>query len=150
MRSKIIILFSLLFFACQSRDENNYELTLLPQPNKIVLGTESIDLTEGVYIKGDCINNDFFWSKMKAKGINEGNAVSVVFIKDNSILNKEGYIIKIDDNNEIVIQSRNKAGELYGIVTLSQLIKNSVVPKIIIEDEPAFKWRSFMLDEARY
>lgn len=139
----------LLFFNCQSRNEVEYELSLIPQPNEISLGQGFLKLKKGVNIKGDCMNRDFFWDKMKTKGIKEGRGLSVTFVEDDTILNKEGYSINID-NSGINIHSSHKAGEFYAIVTLSQLIKDAVVPKILIKDEPAFEWRSFMLDEARY
>ena len=65
---------------------------------------------------------------------------------------KEGYTLRISNRN-IEIQSSTDAGIFYGIQTLRQLIgkySDHALPQLTITDYPAFAWRAFMLDEARY
>ena len=54
----------------------------------------------------------------------------------------------------IHIQSDTPTGIFYGIQTLRQIIGQNEqkfhIPYLNIQDFPAYKWRSFMLDEARY
>src|SRR5690606_35442658 len=53
--------------------------------------------------------------------------------------------------NKIEIKASAEAGIFYGIQSLNQLLlTSSEIPLVSIKDEPAFKWRSFMLDDARY
>src|SRR5690606_19914079 len=53
--------------------------------------------------------------------------------------------------NGVEIKAVSEAGIFYGIQSLKQLLLHSKqIPLLSIQDEPSFKWRSFMLDEARY
>lgn len=64
----------------------------------------------------------------------------------------DGYVLQISNQN-ISIKSSSETGLFYGIQTLRQLLKNSSnrkLPQLTITDYPAFSWRGFMLDEARY
>lgn len=71
----------------------------------------------------------------------------------------EAYDLTISDNN-IIICANSKKGWFYGLQTLKQLCsfnayyskyeKYIEVKNLKIEDKPSFKWRAFMLDEARY
>lgn len=71
----------------------------------------------------------------------------------------EAYELTISDNN-IIICANSKKGWFYGLQTLKQICsfnayyskyeKYIEVKNLKIEDKPSFKWRAFMLDEARY
>ena len=71
----------------------------------------------------------------------------------------EAYDLTISDNN-IIICANTKRGWFYGLQTLKQICsfnayyskyeKYIEVKNLKIEDKPSFKWRAFMLDEARY
>ncbi|MFC4268711.1 beta-N-acetylhexosaminidase [Polaribacter marinivivus] len=82
----------------------------------------------------------------------------LVFQIDESFTD-EAYDLTISDNN-IIICANSKKGWFYGLQTLKQLCsfnayyskyeKYIEVKNLKIEDKPSFKWRAFMLDEARY
>lgn len=58
------------------------------------------------------------------------------------------------DKSKITIVGSDNSGVFYGIQSLMQIIRNhyskGFIPCGEIYDYPAFKWRAFMLDEARY
>ena len=75
---------------------------------------------------------------------------------DNSIKNKEGYVLKIDQN-KIVIAASNEKGAFYGVQSLLQLFPSEIdkakpiaIPVLEIKDSPQFKYRGMHLDVARH
>ncbi|SFS85557.1 hexosaminidase [Zhouia amylolytica] len=86
--------------------------------------------------------------KISRKG-NKGIILEV----DNSLteqVGEEGYTLNVQ-GNKIELKAPNSKGIFYAIQTLRQLINSEgEVAKVRITDKPRFKWRAFMLDEARY
>lgn len=94
--------------------------------------------------------------------IRESNVGDIVFTKQgaNESLGKEGYLLRITDN-EIKIISNSKAGWFYGVQSFLQLLPTEVqagkpfnltgfiLRGIEIIDYPKYTWRSFMLDSGR-
>ena len=74
-------------------------------------------------------------------------------------LNAQSYELSVTPK-KITIYANDVAGYFYGVQTVKQLmaIETSkdtrhtkyLVPSVTIKDGPRFKWRAFMLDEARY
>jgi hexosaminidase len=76
-------------------------------------------------------------------------------------LGAEGYRLSITPD-AIVIEAPGTAGIFHGIQTLRQLLPSEVeyrqpvpgvdwsIPCVLIEDQPRFSWRGFMLDEGRH
>jgi hexosaminidase len=149
MKLKLLIILAVLFMACSKRARTEHELTLLPHPQKLEKGKSSICLNRGIKVIGKCFNQEYLHKVLQKNNVGEGNKVKVHFCRDTTISNDEAYKLKVTDNL-IEITSKTKRGEFYALVTLSQLIKNGYIPEIIIEDEPKFSWRAFLLDEARH
>lgn len=63
----------------------------------------------------------------------------------------EGYVLNIESNS-VTISFSDGAGKFYAEKTLEQLLFTcgKVLPLVIIEDFPRFKFRSYMLDVSRY
>ena len=63
----------------------------------------------------------------------------------------EAYVLNITDR-KIVIEAADRAGTLYAIQSLKQLIisNKDTLPCLEICDYPAFKWRGFLLDTSRF
>lgn len=85
----------------------------------------------------------------------ENAKVTVSFLKDENIP-EEGY--RLDANgDEIKIEASGEKGWIYALITLRQIMKtdNEGKPFLLecpccrIEDAPRFRYRGFMLDEAR-
>ena len=65
---------------------------------------------------------------------------------------KEAYTLSIS-RDTVIIQASAPAGVFYDCTqTLRQLInrEDHTAPCLVIRDRPAYAWRAFMLDEARY
>lgn len=69
----------------------------------------------------------------------------------------EAYHLSID-SSKIVIQGSTPHGVFNGIQTLKQIIalnavtvqKGMGLPSVVIQDQPRYQWRGFMLDESRH
>lgn len=74
---------------------------------------------------------------------------------------REGYVVDVSDA-EVSVTGADRAGALYGAVTLLQLLPEKAfspvavsnvewrLPALKIVDEPRFKWRGVLLDVARH
>ncbi len=92
---------------------------------------------------------------------NNENYIHLLLNSDIPKIGGEGYILKISEKG-ILIEGNTSAGIFYGIQTLRQLLPKEIesqkavsnikwlVPSVSIKDYPRFKWRGFMLDEARH
>lgn len=80
---------------------------------------------------------------------------SIILIIDNTIKNKEGYIINVSHNN-IIIKGCNESGIFYGVQTIRKSIpatlkhNNIIFPCCNILDYPRFTYRGVLLDCARH
>ncbi|MFW9818308.1 MAG: beta-N-acetylhexosaminidase [Candidatus Thorarchaeota archaeon] len=89
------------------------------------------------------------------------NSINLILINENDIIESESYNLKIFPKN-VTISAEGPAGIFYGIQTLRQLFPVEIeskemvenvkweIPCLEIEDYPRFKWRGYMLDEARH
>ncbi|MFX0021429.1 MAG: beta-N-acetylhexosaminidase [Candidatus Hermodarchaeota archaeon] len=94
------------------------------------------------------------------KSTNNDNSINLILTNED-ITESESYSLKIMPN-QINISANNPAGIFYGIQTLRQLFPVEIesdkivksftweIPCLEIEDHPRFKWRGYMLDEARH
>jgi hexosaminidase len=76
-------------------------------------------------------------------------------------LGAEGYQLTVNANS-VLIQATNQAGLFYGVQTLLQLLPPQVLspapvanvafaaPCVVIQDQPRFPWRGWMLDCSRH
>ncbi len=165
-------LLSLLFITILSCSETNKtftasEIKLLPKPLEVVLGESSFSIKEGKNISFE--NEDqkqtatYLVSLLKAKTgkelVVETSGSADIEFKTDETLADEAYILLVSAD-KITINSNSRAGAFYAVQTLNQLLfeesnpdQDSVtwlVPSIEVKDEPRFKWRAYMLDEARY
>ena len=76
-------------------------------------------------------------------------------------LGEEGYLLRCTPKG-VTITATTPAGVFYGIQTLRQLLppeieqrqkvegREWIVPSVLVEDRPRFKWRGYLLDPARH
>ena len=74
------------------------------------------------------------------------NKIKYVKAKD---MPAEAYELHIKKSG-IVIKAADDAGRFYALQSLNQLAEEETMYCGVIKDEPRFKWRGFMLDEARH
>ena len=166
------LLLSLFCIAALSLYAN--ELSLIPQPAKLVVGEGCFTFGKKVKVfvpqyAGDSVAvvfDAFANDLKKATGIGvkktkKGAKAALMLAVDNSIA-AEGYKLNVE-KEKITIQASRPAGFFYALQTLKQLMPRNVmaavpapdvkewsVPCVAIDDAPRFSWRGFMLDEGRH
>jgi hexosaminidase len=144
--SAFILLLTIPFSALA---KNYANLNLVPYPNEITLKDGIIDFSHGLNVSKHEYT-EYFNNQLKDLNIPTKQGVKVLFKSSNATsLGDEGYTLS-SHKNIITIISQTNAGAFYGIQTLLQLVKNGRVNSFHINDQPRFKWRAYMLDEARY
>ena len=136
---------------------------LIPQPNHIEMkasGTltlpESVSVSYSSELKEEALLLKEYLQKSDIESSlhkNKETAFISLQLSASAIPEQqEGYILQISHRN-VCIKSSTRAGVFYGIQTLRQLISTAhdrKLPLLTVTDYPAFSWRGFMLDEARY
>ena len=168
MKMKLIIFFGYLFLLNLSTIASQ-NIHITPRPQKIIKGDNSFIINSETKIIFDSnsktiANNlhqyfkDDFGFELKTTDY-QSLKKNFIFFKIDKNFPDEGYELTVADE-KIIICAKNDTGFFYATQTLMQLISyNSFYSKyekylevkdIKINDSPRFKWRSFMLDEARY
>jgi len=142
-------------------------LNIIPRPQKVIVGTGSFSLSGATKIiyDGGCKNEAVYFKNIlkdefkltasvsERHGTSPDVAKSGIYLHIDpsklAALGKEGYAIKADQSH-VIVTGASAAGVFYGIQTIRQIIQNSSIPSVTIEDKPAFSWRGFLLDEGRY
>lgn len=164
-----LLLISVLLNSCTEPNKTFLasEISILPKPVSIELFEESFSIENNSSIsitdKAQKIAANHLISLIQSTTkynikLKENKKSSITFIKDNN-LKLESYQLSVTTNN-INIAASSAAGYFYGVQSLAQLITKHkiekskktkwLVPSLIINDEPRFKWRAYMLDESRY
>lgn len=155
---KTIIACLCLFFI--SSIVNAGEIRTIPAVQDMKVGNGNlalgmtVDISFSSNLKGEAkmlqqyLKDDF---QIKTKKVSTNGTISLDLDSSFKSEKEDGYSINVD--NTIQIKAASAKGIFYGIQTLRQLINKAdgkyVVPKVAINDYPAFSWRAFMLDEAR-
>lgn len=151
------------------------KLAIIPEPVSLAFSSGKFNLTEKSII---CYNDNLkelakylrdllypatgFNLEIKEfdTSTNKENFINLILSNEDTT-EPESYNLKVLPNN-INISANNPAGIFYGIQTLRQLFPVEVecenivdsftweFPCLEIEDFPRFKWRGYMLDEARH
>lgn len=130
---------------------------IVPYPNKLVEGKGNFEFKTKLSVSlPEVFKSEFFTLKsifheefIQLIPIEKGN----VTVKLNPKISKEGYILDVN-SDKIIIQAATKTGCFYAFQTIRQLMKmdglgNITIPVCQIEDDPAFSWRAYMLDDAK-
>lgn len=144
-----------LFFTmsyAQAQVSDIKSLNLIPYPEFVELQSGKYALTPGFVIKGKSTNRSYLegmlMTDFRLKPDINGKLIHLKLDKTFSA-NKEAYKLEVTKEGVMITGAAEK-GIFYGIQTLRQLIENGEIPYIKIKDKPAFAFRSYMLDEARY
>lgn len=168
MKMKFLLFFSsILLLNTQNITAQNIHIT--PRPQKIIEGSKSLKISSETQIvfnnqSKTIANNlqqyfkDHFGFKINTTDYQSLKTNFINYQVDESFTD-EGYELTVADD-KIIICAKNETGWFYATQTLMQLCSYNAhyskyekyleVKDIKIKDTPRFKWRSFMLDEARY
>ena len=168
MKINSLLLFSLCI-VLNSQTVFSQEIQIIPRPLEVISGSKTfkIDKETQLVFDNDTKNivtslqnyfkNDFGFD-LKTTNYQSLKKNFIVFKVDESLAD-EGYELTITED-KILICAKNTTGWFYGTQTLMQLCsynadfskyeKQLKLKEVTIKDAPNFKWRAFMLDEARY
>jgi len=131
---------------------------MIPIPKKLTLLEGIFEMpdkgriftTVDAFKLAELVKNIFSEKKLELTTYNDGTSIIELMIDGNVVNNSQGYKMRIIKSKIIIIGATHQ-GLFYGIQTLKQLFREHgyQIPSMIIEDEPAFKNRGFMLDISR-
>ncbi|MES2653456.1 MAG: family 20 glycosylhydrolase [Bacteroidota bacterium] len=163
---KSVLFFAALACAINLFAQNDVNMGIIPAPLSVVKKEGSFVLDKTVAIisnetenaKTADLLNAFIVSKggfalREAKSIAPGQKAIVLTSKGTESLTKEGYSIHIS-TNQIKLNGTG-AGLFYAVQSLMQMMPEKkqdkiVLPAVVINDEPRFKYRGTHLDVARH
>lgn len=137
------------------------EISIILKPKQVTSTDEHINLNKNLSIYLDAaagldkiyVSSIFYELGFSTYFTGKSNADIVVSL-NKKINSQEGYSLHVQNKkkNPITATASTKNGLLYALQSLRQIINrdNFSVPVCRIEDEPAFPWRAFMLDESRH
>ncbi len=168
MKTKYLVILSCVLIA-SIQNMTTQELYITPQPQKLILGNGTFKINSETQIVfdndsktvaktiKDYLKNDFnVLPKLSAHQSLKSNTITFQVDKN---LSDEAYELLISED-KIIICAKSNTGWFYAVQTLKQICSYNAyyskyekyikIPSVKIIDAPRFKWRSFMLDEARH
>ena len=150
----ILLLGVNLFFSCNFFNLKMGNFELLPTPQNFQINGVSNLQSEDILFFYNPNNKNLppgsdFLNNIKAVDIKE-NAQLIFTINPSYKIKDEGYILNIL-NEKIIIRAKDKAGLIYGLATLEQLVEDSEdqainLPLCEIKDYPLLAYRPIHLD----
>ncbi len=128
------------------------KVPIVPYPNEVIMKEGQIDVSDGMYVSGTSEYRQYLESILDTDfGLLSKRGIQIKLIVEvNKEKDLESYELNVSREG-VEIKAPSETGVFYGIQSLKQLLLDSKqIPLMSIRDEPAFKWRAFMLDEARY
>lgn len=152
-----VILFLFIITPIQSRER----LLLIPFPEEVIFKEGVFQLSARTRIinqstKENCRLLQDYLEKDFGINVHPGVGHTQIILReipvDKFVKSEEEFYTLSIDRDTIIIEAFAPAGIFYGIQTLRQLINKDdhTAPCLSIRDRPAYVWRAFMLDEARY
>jgi len=168
MKIRIFVLWSAICLFIFS-ELPSQSITIIPRPQEVIMGQETFTISPQTTISSTDQSNKT--AKILQGHIKElsGFQIDILesgespfgtidFIYDEKFA-REAYELLVSKNG-IVLTASNATGWFYGVQSLIQLFPSISNPEentasieiqeLSIKDSPRFKWRAFMLDEARY
>lgn len=164
MNFRISFAFFLIAFMAVATALPQTTISVLPQPNEITSygSTIVLDKKLNIYLDTEAnldklyVSSIFHEIGFRAYFTTKSDAHLVLLIDKKSVKNNEGYLLQVENKrkNRIIAKAPTKNGLLYALQSLRQIISNEngvfTIPACTVNDEPAFAWRAFMLDESRH
>ena len=154
-------------------DLKKFQAVIIPEPVEVKEGKGTFEMTKKTSLYAEKGLNGISeylqklllpalgWSIPITSKANDENSIKLSLNDDTPEIGEEGYILESNEKG-ISIEAKTPTGVFYGIQTLRQLLPKEIeshkavrnmkwlVPCITVKDYPRFKWRGFMLDEARH
>ena len=149
----------LISFLCSLNLAAKNSYSVIPYPNKLIKlegffeFKTNLTVTMPVRFKSELdLMKEIFADEYHVKIIESQNG-KLVF-KENETLPQEAYILSVN-SNQIIVEASTTTGCFYAVQTIRQLMSLSgngsySIANCSITDQPAFSWRAYLLDEARY
>lgn len=161
MRNNLVTMLCLALWASCSQPEVKQELSLMPKPQEVLVSSSFFPVKHGFRMENSSPElkptveylqalltewNDKVEAGEKSLPIE----LRIAQVKEG---NPEAYHLTIE-KSKITIEGNSAAACFYGIQSLKQLVKKEqgklLVQRAEIIDYPNFRWRSYLLDEARH
>lgn len=162
--SLIIIVFISVVVGCAKNHTESVSPQIIPIPKKQIITNGMFILNSDTGMSdagGFNIASDFLKTLLElGSDIHLKEGQDLVFIKDESITNNEGYVLEITPS-KIKIKAKTDQGAFYAVQSLRQLLpvnfeKDTLketevaIQCVTIHDEPIFPYRGMHLDVARH
>lgn len=163
-KTLVAFLFISFLFNCKNQKNTITEALIIPQPleqtnNKgvfVINSSTGINYSEDFRVSATFLKT--FIEDGSAIKLQNNNSIS--FIKDESILEPEGYTLEIFPN-KIEIKALTDQGAFYAVQSLRQILPETfengtfteesiTLPCLKINDNPQFKYRGMHLDVGRH
>lgn len=171
---KVLVLVAVVVLAsCDQKKTKIFteaDITVIPKPVAIKLTNGSFQFTRKTKLVTSKDEQKLAQSFSEDFAIVSGFTMAVAdklpssnyvqFVIDDAI-GEEGYNLIVTADG-IVISAKGKNGFIYGLETIKQLLPATfesnalvadeewIIPNVVIEDAPRFKWRGLMLDVSRH
>ncbi|MBO6632300.1 MAG: beta-N-acetylhexosaminidase, partial [Psychroserpens sp.] len=159
----VLCVFISFLSSCTSEKQITDNPSIIPIPNHLNINEGKFELnaeTTVMYPKEFEITGayvtDWLGIKPFLKSVDNNQ---IVFVKEDSISNPEGYALEITEDH-ITIKSSTDRGAFYAVQSLRQLMPPTLeveklqdpikMPCLIITDEPRFQYRGMHLDVGRH
>lgn len=153
----VLSLLILIASACQKKETKTW--TLVPYPNSVSYNHGVFTFNQGVTFSTSYSELDpiivFYKDKFSNLGIDtnsESSRVIELTLADADKMKPEAYKLDID-SKRVKLTASDPGGIFYGLMTIWQeqkLSKDNTIPCGLVQDEPRFEYRGFMLDESRH
>jgi len=152
-------------------DSKSSQISIIPEPVEIIRKEGSFTISKSTSLHAKELDNvglylqELFLPAMgwRISVTKEAKNADYIELKLNNKLEtgEEGYRLEVSKLS-ILIEAQTSKGIFYGIQSLRQILPKEIeknkekkninwqVPCVTIFDYPRFKWRGFMLDEARH
>ncbi|MEP7095073.1 MAG: family 20 glycosylhydrolase [Flavobacterium sp.] len=167
----VVFFLTVLNFGYSQKIYTEKDIQIIPKPTQLLItkgvfefskSTKFIAVSEFQKEISNVLINKF----EKAAGFRPEFSTAIppgnyVQFKVDETLEKEAYILDVNTKN-ITITAKGKAGFIYGLESIRQLLpvviesKNVLpnqkwqIPNLVINDKPRFQWRGLMLDLSRH
>jgi hexosaminidase len=162
IQSYFLLFFILGFLNIPKKEATIIQPNIIPKPLFQQLNNGVFKLNEATSLEtiqefGDVAQflKSYVKEQFHLKISSKKSDTKILFTKDNSIKNEEGYLLKID-KNKIEIRANSSKGAFYAVQSLIQLLpieNNSTsisIQCLEIQDAPQFAYRGMHLDVARH